>query len=91
MPVMDGFEATRRIRQQLRLTDLPIIAMTASAMKEDRDRAFEAGMDDYIAKPARIEDIARVFPATLELATAGILLGTITGVPDALSTMSAFI
>ena len=51
MPVMDGLTATREIRGQARFASLPIIAMTANAMKEDRDRCIEAGMVDYIAKP----------------------------------------
>jgi len=51
MPVMDGFEATRAIRSMERFRKLPIIAMTAYAMKGDKERCIEAGMNDYIHKP----------------------------------------
>ncbi|MCB1777304.1 MAG: response regulator, partial [Candidatus Competibacteraceae bacterium] len=57
MPEMDGFEATRRIRADARFVKLPIIAMTAHALVEERQRCLEAGMNDHIAKPIEPETL----------------------------------
>ncbi len=60
MPVMDGYEATRKIREQKRFKDLPVIAMTANAMKGDRQKVLDAGMNDHIAKPINVEEMFNV-------------------------------
>ena len=57
MPVMDGYTATRILRKQEGLRQLPIIAMTASAMASDREKALDAGMNDHISKPLNIDDL----------------------------------
>jgi len=61
MPVMNGFEATERIRQMPEYKDTPIIALTAFAMKGDREKCIDAGASDYIPKPIdSIEFIEKV-------------------------------
>jgi len=57
MPKMDGYEAIRSIRLMESFKHLPIIALTAKAMKGDRDRCIEAGASDYISKPIRMEQL----------------------------------
>ena len=57
MPVMDGYTATRAIRGQPQWRDLPVLAMTANAMSDDRARALEAGMNDHIAKPLNVQQM----------------------------------
>ena len=62
MPVMDGYEATRLLRQRPALRHLPVIALTANAMVGDSDKALAVGMNDHIAKPIKLEELL----ATLE-------------------------
>lgn len=69
MPGMDGLEATRRIRADSRFQKLPIIAITAKAMKDDQDQCLKAGASDYLAKPIdidRLYSLLRVWMPTLE-------------------------
>ncbi|NGZ82756.1 PAS domain S-box protein [Duganella aceris] len=70
MPLMDGLEATRRIRADPRLADMRVLAMTATATSEDRVRCIEAGMDDFISKPIQpalmYQTIANWLPARAE-------------------------
>jgi CheY-like chemotaxis protein/HPt (histidine-containing phosphotransfer) domain-containing protein/anti-sigma regulatory factor (Ser/Thr protein kinase) len=66
MPGMDGLEATRQIREQLRLLELPVIALTAGALVEERRRALEAGMDDFLTKPLDPEALVRTLRRHIE-------------------------
>jgi CheY-like chemotaxis protein len=60
MPAMDGLTATRRIRETIAEDRRPqIIAMTANAMQGDREACLAAGMDDYVSKPIRIQDVVQ--------------------------------
>ena len=60
MPLMDGFEATQAIRKNPKTGDIPIVAMTASVLDEDRQRCLDAGMDDYVSKPISVEALRKV-------------------------------
>ncbi|MNC31349.1 Signal transduction histidine-protein kinase BarA [compost metagenome] len=57
MPEMDGYEAMRRIREMPQYQKLPIIALTAKAMKEDRAKCIEAGASDYMKKPISTDQL----------------------------------
>ena len=58
LPGMDGMEAFRRLRENPRTADIPVVAVTAQAMKQDRERALDAGFDGYVEKPISV----RAFP-----------------------------
>ena len=57
MPVMDGYTATKKIREQNQFNDMPVLAMTANAMVEDKEQAAAAGMNDHIAKPINPKEL----------------------------------
>jgi CheY-like chemotaxis protein/HPt (histidine-containing phosphotransfer) domain-containing protein len=66
MPVLDGYEATRRIRtSEGESPRTPVVALTAGALDGDRERCLAAGMDEYITKPIRIEELQRVLESFL--------------------------
>jgi CheY-like chemotaxis protein len=69
MPDMDGLEATRRIRANPKFAQLPVIAVTAKAMKDDQEQCRRAGANDYLAKPIdldRLFSLMRVWMPSIE-------------------------
>jgi CheY-like chemotaxis protein len=65
LPVVDGWEATRRLKADSRLKHIPVIALTAHAMANDRDKALEAGCDDYDTKPIELPRLLAKMEALL--------------------------
>lgn len=59
LPRLDGWEATRQLKADATMRDTPVIALTAHAMMGDRERALDAGCDDYLTKPVNLRDLAR--------------------------------
>jgi CheY-like chemotaxis protein len=70
MPRMDGLEATRQVRRRWPDRPLRIIGLTANAMAGDREECIAAGMDDYVSKPIRPDELARAIAATPKRAVA---------------------
>jgi two-component system cell cycle response regulator DivK len=66
IPKIDGYEVTKRLKDQELLKDIPIIAMTAHAMKGDREKALQAGCDGYIPKPISVRELPDQIQAFLE-------------------------
>jgi CheY-like chemotaxis protein len=65
MPGMDGFEVVKKLREDEELGSIPVIALTALAMPGDRERCLAAGMTDYISKPIRLKELARMIESYL--------------------------
>ena len=71
LPVLDGWEATRRLKAAIATRHIPVVALTAHAMSSDRDKALEAGCDDYDTKPVELPRLLGKIEALLAAAAAG--------------------
>ena len=71
LPVVDGWEATRRMKADVKLKSIPVIALTAHAMANDREKALEAGCDDYDTKPIELPRLLAKMETLLGLRLAG--------------------
>jgi CheY-like chemotaxis protein len=67
MPRMDGFETTQKLRNDPQFRNIPIIALTALAMPNDRQRCLDAGMDEYISKPVNLKTLTKTIHKLLSL------------------------
>jgi len=72
LPGIDGMEALRRLRESPRTADIPVVAVTAQAMKQDRERALDAGFNGYLEKPITV----RAFPDQVRRFLSGGEVGT---------------
>ncbi|WP_153110023.1 hybrid sensor histidine kinase/response regulator [Propionivibrio limicola] len=66
MPVMDGYEATRQLREDARYRDLPIIALTANVLQTEKERCMQAGMNDYLSKPVSSRALYTVLASAID-------------------------
>ena len=73
LPVLDGWEATRRLKAAPETRVIPVIALTAHAMSGDRDKAIEAGCDDFDTKPVEFDRLLTKIEALLNMAAASLL------------------
>jgi CheY-like chemotaxis protein len=75
MPDMDGYETMREIRSRTRFADLPVVAVTAKAMKGDRQKCIQAGASDYVSKPVDLDQLISVLRVSVQRADARKLAG----------------
>ena len=87
MPVMDGYEATKLIRQHPDMQFLPIIATTANAMASDKEASRAAGMNDHVAKPIDIEELVHAIVSCCNLSDHGAVQNKVATQPDASANM----
>ena len=71
LPILDGWEATRRLKADTATSHIPVIALTAHAMSSDRDKALEAGCDDYDTKPIELPRLVEKIEALLAVPETG--------------------